>query len=132
MNHDSSKNNIYNYVNYYLLQTDIEREINTYNNRIIFWAEVVAIGISLFVFYLDFIIQVFGYYFFGPSLTKKDRDMMEIQRALLNSYSDIKSKYILVCTTNNTLGFKEIATNIVTEALTLSNQVIPNCSQLTL
>lgn len=125
---------VHNYINYYLLNTDlgISPIFDDQKYTLIFWAEVVAIVTSLFVFYLPIIMQIISYWFLPPSLTQENKDAMNAERILLESYSNIKSKYVFTCTSSNTLAFKNIATNEVKEALTLSNQPIINCSSLSL
>lgn len=123
---------VHNYINYYLLDADLDTIFKDERYNVIFWAEVVAIIASLFVFYLPIIEQIISYYFLGPSLTKENIDTMNAERVLLQSYTDIKSKYEFSCTVSNTLAFKNKTTNEITEALTLSGQPIINCSSLSL
>lgn len=125
-------NQVLNYINYYIVESDVERYFNPYNYTLIFWVEVVAIVASLGIFYLPIIIQVFSYYFLGPSLTKEDEIVMSQERDLLNEYIDVKSKYELVCTVGDVLGIKNKQTLVIIEALTLSGQTITNCSALNL
>ncbi len=123
---------VINYINYYLLNSDVNRYFKSESYSIIFWAEVIAIVVSLAVFYLPIIQQMLAYYFFGPSLTPNDLEKMAIERSLLESYNNIKTKYQLVCTVSDTLGYKNLQTNQITEAKTLSGQVVTNCSNLVL
>lgn len=127
-----SKSTILNYINYYLLEGDVDRYFKSESYGVIFWAEVIAIAASVIVFYFNTLLQIFSYYFLGPSLTKEDLDTMNQERVLLEKYNNLKSKYVLTCTTNNTLGYKNLQTQIITEALTLSGQPVINCSNLSI
>lgn len=129
---EQNTGSVLNYINYYLLQSDIDRYIKPQKFTLIFWAEVIAIVLSLAVFYLPILQQVFGYYFLGPTLTQSDLNTMAIERQLIEKFVDVKNKYRLQCTSSNTLGILNIQTNQVIEALTLTGQVIVNCSALNL
>lgn len=128
----TTQNSVHNYINYYLLNADLDSIFKEEKYSIIFWIEVVVILGSLLVFYLPIIEQIIGYYFLSPSLTKENLDTMTNEREILSSYSNIKAKYIFTCTLSNTLAFKNLETNEITEALTLSGQTINNCSSLSL
>lgn len=123
-------NTILNYINYYILDSDIEGLFKPFLYTTIFWAEVIAIILSLVVFYRSIIIQILAYYFLPPSLTLEDLDSIAAQKSLMDKYVDVKSKYELTCSSANTLLIRDKSNGSTIPALTLSQQVIVDCSNI--
>ena len=120
----------YSLSNYYILGTDLLRVIPSPDYVIIFMTEIITIVGILYVFYYDLIIQLFAYYTYKPSLTKKNEDVMKQERDLISTYVNPKQKYKLVCTSSDRLGIKNLTDNTIIDALTIGGDIIPNCSKL--
>ena len=121
---------ILNYVNYYILHSDIEGLFRPFLYTAIFWAEVIAIVLSLAIFYRSIIIQIVAYYFLPPSLTLEDLDSIAAQKSLMDQYVGVKSKYELTCSSANTLLIRNKSNGNTIQALTLSQQPIVDCSNI--
>lgn len=114
----------YNYSNYYILDSDIiDRHFakNTYSK--LFYTLLICIVVSIFVFYFDVLIQVFSYYFLGPSLTKDNIVEMDKLRKSISQYVDVKNKYVYECVAN-VLNIKILETGELIVCKTLTGQQI--------
>ena len=116
----------YSYTSFVILD-DYIHWIFPLNNYIWLMSSLLILSIFfLLYFYLDILLQVFSYYFLGPSLTNEDIVKMNIERELLKKYQLIKETSTLVCGEDNTMFIN--TNNVMTKALTFGGQPIIDCA----
>ena len=94
------------------------------------WLMATMVTISIFFiiyFYIDIVLQIISYWFFGPSLTKENILTMDQERNLIRKYENIKQTASLFCGEGDIMYIKN-NDNEIREARTFGNQQILDCA----